>query len=150
MIIFSACGLKASWNLECFVQWKPYVIVRKDEYDDEYGGSEEQDGTVNFDLKGGSKVVVDDRIRRKVSYLTNSFVAVKENEDNNNVPMWIGKVLSTTSDGEGNVCTLLVHWYHSRSSSKWMTGRYYQSFQDRPAVKVRENGGKIISVQTQS
>lgn len=134
-----SCSPRAGWKLppglDCFVEWKPHPIVGKDEYDDEYGGCEERNHTGTFNLEGGSEGEDDDRIRSKVSYLFDSFIAVILNEYKNKVPIWIEKVLSTTSDEEGNVCTLLVQWYKTRSKSTWMTGEYYSSFQDGPLKK---------------
>lgn len=65
-------------------------------YDDAYGGSAEWNGTETFYLEGRRQVADNERIRSKVSYLTNRFVAMKSNEDKNKVSIWIGKVLSAT------------------------------------------------------
>lgn len=45
------------WDLEFCVEWKPHVIVCEDQYDDEYGDSEERDGPGTFVIEGGSGAV---------------------------------------------------------------------------------------------
>lgn len=81
-------------DLECCIERKPHVVVRGDEYDDNYGVSEDWDGTGTLDLEGGSDDIDDDRIRSKKLYFSNIFVPVKAYEDKNNVLIWIGKVVS--------------------------------------------------------
>ena len=55
-------------------------------------------------------------IRNRYSYTRNSFVAIKPDSMYND-KFWIGKVISSTKNGEGIVTVINVHWFEAKSST---------------------------------
>lgn len=87
-------------------------------------------------------------VRPKVSNVASSFVAVRRNGMSNDAPIWIQKLIETISDNDGNVCTLGVYWYNTRTQTCPMSGAYHPCFNSAIRSHRVAHHGKIKSVQT--
>ncbi len=108
------------WDLNNMVEWNSSVPLREEDDDSENGPEvEEQELSISEDEEPAG---------RDYRYELNSFVAIKSEEEDNNNPFWIAKVICVHKNDQNIISMLTVHWFDKAGKQDIYNGKYFPSY----------------------